>query len=475
MSIGATLRSISRASGSRRCYARCGRSASADRRTVRLALAIAVLATVAFAVTFCAHPPAGARPNVVLVTIDTERADHTSTYGYPHPTTPHLDALAADGAVFTAAYTAIPTTGPSHAGLFTAQYPAEHGVLRNGDVLGATPPTLTELLARAGYVTAAFVSAYPLAQKFGYARGFATYDDEFTAADASIVLPEWEGERVESAGFDRRADATTERALRWLAGAPRDHPVFLWVHYYDPHEPYDPPPAYRDGIDDARSPLERAVAAYDAEIRFADDQLGRLIDAVDRRLGAGDTLVVIATDHGEGLMQHGWMGHGANLYEELVRTVLVFRRPGHLRAQRSATPVGLIDVAPTVLAHVGLDAGALHPRGVDLAGAPPADRPLFFQRRVYQPGSRDDVPVRGAMHGVRIGSWKYVDASSTGPELFDLASDPGETRNLRERETARADELAAVLGKWRVAQGGAVEAPLSPDEARRLRALGYVE
>ena len=447
------------------------------RGTVRLALAVAVLAAVALAVTLRARRPVAARPNVVLVTIDTERADHTSTYGYPHATTPHLDALAADGAVFTSAYTAIPTTGPSHAGLFTAQYPAEHGVLRNGDVLGATPTTLTEVLAHAGYVTAAFVSAYPLARKFGYARGFATYDDEFTAADASIVLSEWEGERVESAGFDRRADATTERALRWLAGAPRDRPVFLWVHYYDPHEPYDPPPAYREGIDAAGSPLARDIAAYDAEIRFADDQLGRLIDAVDRRLGAADTLVVIASDHGEGLMQHGWMGHGANLYEELVRTVLVFRRPGHVRAQRSATPVGLIDVAPTILAHVGLDGGALHPRGVDLGSPPPADRPLFFQRRVYQPGSRDDVPVRGAMHGVRIGRWKYIDASSTGAELFDLASDPGETRNLRDRETARADELAAVLGKWRVAQapGGAQEAPLSPDDARRLRALGYVE
>src|SRR5262245_5079007 len=131
------------------------------RSTVSVAVAIAILATAAVAVTLRVRRPAAARPNVVLVTIDTERADHTSTYGYPHPTTPHLDALAADGTVFTAAYTAIPTTGPSHAGLFTAQYPAEHGVLRNGDVLGATPTTLAELLARAGYVTAAFVSAYP--------------------------------------------------------------------------------------------------------------------------------------------------------------------------------------------------------------------------------------------------------------------------------------------------------------------------
>jgi len=431
------------------------------------------------------HP---ATPSVVLVTLDTERADHVSAYGYARPTTPRLDALAAEGTLFTTAYTAIPSTGPSHAGLFTSRYPSEHGVLKNADVLAATWITLAEALAQAGYSTAAFVSAYPLARKFGFAQGFATYDDAFTAADASIVLSDWEGERVESAGFDRRADATTARALAWLSTAPRDRPLFLWVHYYDPHEPYDPPAAYRALLASApvkgRPRLTGAIEAYDAEIRFADDWLGQLIDAVDHRLGASNTLVVVASDHGEGLMQHGWMGHGANLYEELVRTVLVFRRPGHVRATRVDAPVGLIDVAPTILAHLGLDASALQPRGIDLApaldhGAPlAAERALYFQRRVYQPGSRDDVPVRGEMLGIRVGPWKYIEAPhGVGAELFDLASDPGETRNLSDREAARASELAAVLDRWRGEERreGAVDRPLSAEEARRLRALGYVE
>src|SRR4029077_18981765 len=126
---------------------------------------------------------------------------------------------------------------PSHAGLLTSHYPSEHGVLKNGDVLHATG--LAEVLARAGYATAAFVSAYPLARKFGFARGFATFDDEFTPGEASIVISDWEGQRVDSPAFDRRAEATTARALHWLSTTPRDRPLFLWVHYYDPHEPYD--------------------------------------------------------------------------------------------------------------------------------------------------------------------------------------------------------------------------------------------
>ncbi len=426
----------------------------------------------------------GTRPSVLLVTLDTERADHTSTFGYSRPTTPSLDALAARGIVFTSAYTAIPSTGPSHAGLLTSHYPSEHGVLKNGDVLHAT--TVTEVLARAGYVTAAFVSAYPLARKFGFARGFATFDDEFRPGEASIVISDWEGQRVDSPAFDRRADATTARALRWLSSAPRDRPFFLWVHYYDPHEPYDPPPAYRHLLGpvagSGRFQIERDVAAYDGEIRFADDGLGRLIAAVDERVGGRPTIVVVASDHGEGLMQHGWMGHGAHLYEELVHTVLVIRWSGAAVALRCGAPVGLIDVAPTLLALLGVDAGDLHARGVDLGPAlrggpgPPAKRPLFFQRRVYQ-ADRTDIPVRGDMRAVRIGTWKYIESSTAPPELFELGSDPGEVRNRWQGEHAHGLELAAVLAAWRgeVEHGAPADQPLSRDEERRMRQLGYVE
>ena len=321
------------------------------------AVTAAVLVGAALAAATCRRAiPVATRPSVVLVTLDTERADHTSTYGYWLPTTPRLDAIAAQGTVFTNAYTATPSTAPSHASLFTSHYPSEHGVLRNGDVLDA--PTLTEILAHAGYATAAFVSAYPLARKFGYARGFAAYDDAFTPGKASIVMSEWEGQHVDSPAFDRRADATTARALSWLSAAPRDRPLFLWVHYYDPHQPYDPPAPFRDAFQPAagsgRSPFERDVVAYDGEIRFADEALGRLIQAVDEVVGADRTIVVVASDHGEGLMQHGWMGHGAHLYEELVRAILLVRVPGVDGGRRCAAPVEMIDVAPTILALMGL-------------------------------------------------------------------------------------------------------------------------
>src|SRR5207237_3750230 len=184
--------------------------------------------------------------------------------------------------------------------------------------------------------------------------GFSAYDDAFTPGEASIVMSEWEGQHVDSPAFDRRADATTARALRWLSAAPRGRPLFLWVHYYDPHQPYDPPAPFRDAFQPAagsgRSSFERDVAAYDGEIRFADEALGRLIDAVDEVVGADRTIIVVASDHGEGLMQHGWMGHGAHLYEELVRAILVVRAPGVDGGRRCAAPVGLIDVAPTILA-----------------------------------------------------------------------------------------------------------------------------
>ncbi|HLY37741.1 MAG TPA: sulfatase [Candidatus Binatia bacterium] len=453
-----------------------------------VAVAVAVLVAAAVAASRFRHPlvlepPAVTKPSLVLVTIDTERADHTSTYGYAMPTTPHLDALAAQGTVFTNAYAAIPSTAPSHASLFTSRYPSEHGVLRNGDVLDAT--TLTEILAGAGYATAGFVSAYPLARKFGYARGFSVYDDAFTPREASIVISEWEGQHVDRPAFDRRADATTARALGWLSATPRDRPLFLWVHYYDPHQPYDPPAPFRDAFAPAggsgRSRLERNIVAYDGEIRFADEALGRLIHAVDERVGVDRTIVVVASDHGEGLMQHGWMGHGVDLYEELVRAVLVIRAPGMSAGRRCAAPVGLIDVAPTVLALLGLDGEALRPRGVDLGpalrgGAGPApDRAIFFQRRVYD-SRRDDVPVRGDMRAVRIGAWKYIEGSMMSPELFDLSADPAELRNVWDQERSRGADLAGVLAAWRRDAGDATAVrPLSAEEARRMRALGYVE
>lgn len=424
------------------------------------------------------------QPAVLIVTADTLRADHISGYGYGRQTTPTIDGVMNSGVAFTAAYTAMPTTGPSHTSLFTGTYPRTHGVMKNGIPFGAELPTLAGVLAQAGYRTGAVVSAFPVAARFGLARGFDAYDDHFTAAEASIQDHEWEGFDVGEA-FDRRADATTTRALAWLGAVPDQTPWLLWVHYYDVHGPYDPPDAYRARFaptPDRSGKLGREIAAYDAEARFMDDQLARLMTAVDRRFGPEQVFVVVATDHGEGLMDHGWMEHGIDLYEELVRVGLVFRGPGIVAGARSTVPVGLIDVAPTLLGLLGLPPQELRAEGVDLSAvlrgrAQPPARPLFFERRLYTTRDQKQWPAVGAMTAVRDGAWKLIEAPGEGThELFDLQHDPSEQHNRYDGEGATRARLAQLLSAWESApRTNNAVAPVDPADAARLRALGYVE
>jgi arylsulfatase A-like enzyme len=438
------------------------------------------------AVLGCGRPGPPARPNVLLVTIDTQRADHSPTYGYRRPTTPRLDRLARDGVCFTDAYTPTPTTGPSHASLLTSRYPLAHGVLKNAWHLGDAETTLAEILRGAGYRTAAVVSAFPLARRFGYAQGFDHYDDRFSAASATIAIAEWEGVRVEG-GYDRRADETAARALAWAAAARR--PFFLWVHFYDPHSPYDPPGGYRALVAphaprEGTGRLAATVAAYDAEIRFADEQLGHLLDAL---AGRPDTIVVVATDHGEGLGQHGVLEHGVHLHEELVRTVLVVSWPGRIApGRRVGGPVSLLDVVPTLLGLLALPDPAPAVAGEDLSpvllgtATPRADRVLYFQRRFFTAADRDEWPVRGEMFALRQERWKYIEAGdeSVARQLFDLAADPAETRDLSAVHPDRAAALAALLRRWRAEHRRGQPRPeprVSAEDEARLRALGYLE
>ncbi len=457
-----------------------------------LAGAMAVVATWGLGCGRAERP--GVAPSVLLITIDTARADHFSSYGYGRPTTPFIDGLAREGILFEAAYTPTPTTAPAHASLFTATYPSEHGVLKNGHVLEASRPTLATALQGAGYRTAAIVSSYVLAKQFGLGRGFAHYDDDFTAANSSVVVEEWEDSKGVG-HFDRRADETTERAVAWLRANGDSGPFFLWVHYFDPHHPFDPPPAQRRLLQDAAKAPARGgrgapdddedarerTLAYDAEIRFVDDQVGRLVDYLDDRLGRERTLVVVATDHGEGLMQRGWMAHGVHLHEELVRAALIMRWPARLPSgRRVLAPVGLIDIAPTVLALLDLEpmpTGTGSPsQALRADGDVAQDRPLFFQRRPYDTPEHRGWDVSDPMFGIRRGRWKYIETDGT-PELFDLSADPGETRNVREQHPATADALGAELRAWRERVDGHPHVPqqISPEDKARLRALGYVE
>jgi len=438
-------------------------------------------------------------PNIVLITIDTLRADHCSVYGYGIRTTPHLEQLAREGARVETAYSPMPSTGPAHASLFTSRYPLAHQVLKNGHVLADEYPVLAEVLGGAGYRTAAFVSSFVLDDRFGYGQGFESYDDDFRGADSSYKnMKHWEGFEVPGE-FDRRAHQTTDRAVSWLRENGRKDSFFLWVHYMDPHEPYDPPEPWRTKYLDpamSRRNLQRAIALYDAEIAFTDREVGRLLDALDEVSPPRATLVVLTADHGEGLLDHGFMGHGPILYEETLRVPLLVRWSERIPAGSLIQgAVEMVDVMPTILGLAGIPAGELVLQGRDLTSelttgaALDPERSVFFQRRVYE---KKWVPVfavegvlfgrplhvKGSKYGVRQGNWKYLEAPTEKTrELYDLSSDPGERTNLLSRHQELARELAGQLETWRNQQAGLALVPgqEAPDEElERLRALGYV-
>jgi arylsulfatase A-like enzyme len=425
------------------------------------------------------------RPNVVLITLDTTRSDHLSAYGYERPTSPVLERLAAEGALFELAYAPSATTGPSHATMFTSRYPASHRVLKNGVPLSDDALTLAEVLGARGYQTGAVVSSWVLKRRFGYAQGFEEYEQGFDPARASITTTPSEPGRAPRA-LDRRADATTDRALEWLEER-RDpeRPFLLFVHYFDPHEPYDPPPEPRRRFARPhRGKADRLIDLYDAEIAFTDQQLGRLLDALRRLELEEDTLVIVAGDHGEGLGEHGHTLHGINIYEEAVRVPLVLRLPGRIEAGlRVSGPVELVDLLPTVLELLDLPPGGAE-QGRSLAGllregeAPDEQRPVFLERRHYKPQVLMGHEVAGVKLGLRHGRWKLIVGEEEGTrELYDLAADPDESRNLYEEQPETVARLTQMLETWRALvareSGGAAE--FSEADRRQLEALGYTE
>jgi len=477
------------------------------------------------------RPPS--RPNLLLVSIDTLRADHCSVYGYERRTTPVLERLAREGVVVETAYAPTATTAPSHAALLTSLYPHSTGVLRNAMILGPEHLTLAEILKAQGYRTSAVVSSFVLKRRFGFAQGFGTFECRFapgpTEPDAASRAeagetrvpgapraggdePPRRGRTEDLQGFergedghllaitgsdgyqrrsrfDRRADETTDLALAWLRRRGRDRPFFLWVHYFDPHDPYSPPPPFDSQfpVPEGANDLQRAVAAYDGEIAFTDRQLGRLVDALADQGLDDETLVVITADHGEGLLQHGYMGHGLHLYEEAVRVPLILRWPGHLPSGlRVHGLVDLLDVVPTALELLGVSREGTPFQGRSVAHrltgerADPDqrhDRPAFFQRERPWGPTIGGTRVRGDKYGVRCGRWKYIEAEAEGTrELFDLAVDPGETRNLVARRPELAQRLSDTIATWRASTSAAPSAADDSDETlEALRALGYVE
>lgn len=389
-----------------------------------------------------------ARPNVLLVSVDTLRADHLGCYGSALGATPRLDRLAAAGIRFADVSSPVPLTRPAHASLLTGLYPFEHGVQDN--LLHALPeavPTLATRFRAAGYRTAAFVGSLIVARESGLARDFETFSDGAPAERKAVELL-----------AERRAEAVSAEALEFLGKV--EPPFFLWVHFYDPHAPYDAPAPYRD-----RFPGN----AYAGEVAYVDAALGRLEDALAARGIAGSTLLVVTADHGEGLGDHGEQEHGVFVYQESLAVPLLLSQPGVLAAGSVVSePVRLIDVAPTLLQAAGLP--ALPASGVSLwkrvtdRRAEPVELSVYFES------------LYGRLHfgwaalaGIRRGTLKYIEAPR--PELYDLESDPAEKKNIFLARKAEARQLREVLEQTRVNTRDADAA--SPETLETLAALGY--
>jgi len=375
-----------------------------------------------------AQPP-DERPSILLVTLDTTRADAMG-YESDAARTPHLDTLAARGLRFSQAYATAPMTLPSHTSMLTGLYPADHGVRENARYLGGDKELLAERLRGKGYETAAFVSGLPLSRPFGLARGFDHYDDEIAT------------------GAERRAAETTERALAWL-GKQAGKQVFQWVHYFDPHEPYDPPEPFRSEIRDP----------YLAEIAAMDREVGRLLDAFEARAGSRDVRILVAGDHGEGRGDHGEALHGNLLYQGVMRVPLLIAGSG-VDAGTVSHPVSLRRVFDTVLDWAGEDRPYSLTRGARETVLGEAMKP--FLQYGWQPqvmAVTDEVKV------IRSG----------GVEIYDLRADPREAHDLAGERPLPSEvqrTLDEYLAKLEVA--GAPKDGVSQEDRERLASLGYV-
>ncbi len=405
----------------------------------------------------------GHRPfNVVVITLDTTRADRLGAYGFEGVQTPAIDSLAREGILFRSAYAVTPLTLPSHTSLFSGTYPPRHGVRDNGGfIVPEELTTLAEIYQAGGYDTAGFIAAYVLDSRWGLNQGFDTYVDDFDVR----------GERfISMGGVQRPADEVIDAALEWMdqGGQRREAPFFLWVHLYDPHAPYEAPEPYKSRY---------SLTPYLGEIAFTDSQVGRLLQYLETTGQSDNTFVVVAGDHGESLGEHGEVQHGFFIYEGATHVPLIFRTPfAELGGVESTEVVSLIDVMPTILEMSGLEipeavqGRSLTPLFVE--GANPAEHRFVYSETFY---ARYHYGW-SELTSIRDDRYKLI--MSPDPELYDLTEDPGETTNLvasapelYESLAARADELIAEISKG--AADGKFMA-VDDETLAKLASLGYL-
>jgi arylsulfatase A-like enzyme/tetratricopeptide (TPR) repeat protein len=399
------------------------------------------------------------QPSLLLITLDTTRADRLGCYGYGDGLTPALDRLASEGVLFEQAFTEVPTTLPSHATIMTGLHPPEHGLRVNGThTLDIAVPTLAEMLRGQGYRTAAFIASATLDSQNGLDRGFESYQDDMASS-----YPHDESEPLTAY---RPGDAVTDLALEWLANTDDDRPFFCWVHLFDPHNPY----FEHEALAGTRFEGEKS---YDAEVAFMDMQVARLVDHLESSGMRGSVLVVAAGDHGEGLAGDRERGHGFMLYEPTLRVPLIFSQPGRIpEGRRIEAMVSLVDLHPTILEMLGFD-DVEQRSGRSLAQA--------VQGGDIEPAScygETELPLTSfgwsPLRSLTTPRWKYI--RSPRRHLYDRAADPLESENLFASNPGVAAELEREL---RTIEEGmtlhaAAEVDLTAEEIQRLASLGYV-
>ncbi len=441
-------------------------------------------------------------PNLVLIVVDTARADHWSCYGYPRPTTPHIDAFAAEAIRFEHAYSVSTWTLPAHASLFTGVYPVSHGATQEHLQLDDGVPTLAQLLQARGYATAAFSGNPWVSRTTHLDRGFDVMQEMWGRPDA----------REDGAV----PHATNRLIFEWLRARSPQRPFFLFVNYIEPHFPYEAPAQYQERFVPAgASPEERTqatvrwvdwylhpqpfppqvaalrVGLYDAEIAYADGIVAELLEGLKQAGAYDDSLIVVTSDHGENLGDHGHLDHVFSLYNSTVHVPLLVRRPqarqgGSVRGD----PVQLTDVFSTLAAAAGISPGSGAYAGINLLAAnAAADRPILSEYaypaqalQVYPPEQRDDPALnrfRRRLRAIQIGTRKLVWGSDGRHELYDLADDPGETHNLISEKADMAEglrqRLEGMVAALQPAPALPVPSPsLDPATRERLRALGYL-
>ena len=436
------------------------RRATAHRRVTTLLILLLTIPVIASALLSSCGLLRPTAPNVLLISIDTLRADYLSSYGFPRETTPNIDAIAREGVLFKNVVSPVPITLPAHASMLTGRIPPSHGMHDNlGNRLGESNVTLAEMLKEQGFTTGAIVSSFVLDSKFNLSQGFDAYNDRFEEEHKILYLSE------------RKGDEATRLAKEWLEKH-RHERFFLFLHYYDPHDGYEPPEPFASRFADD---------LYAGEVAFVDYCVGQVMEKLVDLGIADSTLIVITGDHGEMLGEHGELTHQYFIYQSALQVPLIIKLPDRTERREVDQMVGLIDIVPTIAGLLGFDPPT-QVEGEDLSAWVKSDRgdrgePVSTKARQFYAESL--TPKRyygaGSLFGLVTAKWKYI--HTTRPELYDLENDPDEEHNLVQNESRRVDGMRSRLKQILESHNRGEQANyIELDEAslRRLESLGYL-